>query len=357
MGASMSLSHLRALTDERGVFEHALLDVPRPEHGYCTDDVARALIVVVREAEHSAEQPAEHSAEQPAEQPAERSADLAALTELYLAFLESAVAANGLARNRMDRHGEWVDEPGMGDWWGRLLWALGTAAARAVDARIRTRALRAFHRAAGHDTPHLRTMAFAALGAAEVLAAHPGDRAATNLLRALIKAVPPTPEGSWRWPEQRLAYANASIAEAMISAGSALDDHPAADRGLGLLAFLLTVETVGEHLSVTGSSGRGPGDRAPQFDQQPIEVAALADACARAYRHTGDPSWLSGVDLAWRWFTGDNDTGVPMIDEESGAGFDGLERDGRNENRGAESTLAALSTRQQMRRLAAPVGV
>jgi hypothetical protein len=40
-----------------------------------------------------------------------------------------------------------------------------------------------------------------------------------------------------------------------------------------------------------------------------------------------------------------------MIDENTGAGFDGLQRDGRNENRGAESTLAALSTHQQARRL------
>ena len=48
---------------------------------------------------------------------------------------------------------------------------------------------------------------------------------------------------------------------------------------------------------------------------------------------------------------GDNDASTPMFDPESGAGFDGLETDGRNENRGAESTLAALSTYQQARRL------
>jgi hypothetical protein len=39
-----------------------------------------------------------------------------------------------------------------------------------------------------------------------------------------------------------------------------------------------------------------------------------------------------------------------MFDPEPGAGFDGLEADGRNQNRGAESTLAALSTYQQARR-------
>ena len=39
-----------------------------------------------------------------------------------------------------------------------------------------------------------------------------------------------------------------------------------------------------------------------------------------------------------------------MHDPVSGGGFDGLERFGRNENQGAESTLALLSTLQQARR-------
>ena len=54
---------------------------------------------------------------------------------------------------------------------------------------------------------------------------------------------------------------------------------------------------------------------------------------------------------AWAWFEGDNDSTIAMFDAATGAGFDGLENDGRNENRGAESTLAALSTYQQARRL------
>ena len=40
-----------------------------------------------------------------------------------------------------------------------------------------------------------------------------------------------------------------------------------------------------------------------------------------------------------------------MIDPVSGGGHDGLEADGRNENQGAESTLAMLSTLQQASRL------
>ena len=37
--------HLEALTGELGIMQHARGTVPDPDHGYCTDDVARALVV------------------------------------------------------------------------------------------------------------------------------------------------------------------------------------------------------------------------------------------------------------------------------------------------------------------------
>ena len=41
--------HLLRLTDRVGVLEHAEGVVPRHEHGYCTDDIARGLVVTCRE--------------------------------------------------------------------------------------------------------------------------------------------------------------------------------------------------------------------------------------------------------------------------------------------------------------------
>ena len=41
--------HLHRLTDHIGLLEHAEGIVPRHEHGYCVDDVARGLVVVCRE--------------------------------------------------------------------------------------------------------------------------------------------------------------------------------------------------------------------------------------------------------------------------------------------------------------------
>ncbi|MGH9009214.1 MAG: glycosyltransferase, partial [Acidimicrobiia bacterium] len=66
---------------------------------------------------------------------------------------------------------------------------------------------------------------------------------------------------------------------------------------------------------------------------------------------TGNIGYVAGVNRAVAWFLGDNDTQVPMYDPQTGGGYDGLECDGRNDNQGAESTIALISTLQQGLRL------
>jgi hypothetical protein len=153
------------------------------------------------------------------------------------------------------------------------------------------------------------------------------------------------------WPEARLHYANAALAETMLAAGSLLDEPRWLADGLLMLTWLVDVETAGGHVSVTPVGGWGRGEQRPGFDQQPIEVAALADACALALNLTSHPHWADTIERCARWFEGANDVGVSLMDEAHGGSCDGLERDGRNENQGAESTLAMLSTFQQARRL------
>lgn len=327
----ISYRHLADLSDGRGLFEHALFDVPRRSHGYCLDDVARALVVVMRE---------------PDPGPV-----LQQLGETYLRFVEEAVGPDGLAHNRMDAAGTFTDELSMGDWWGRAVAALGFTVANAPHPSMRIRATRAFLRISQQRPTDVRTAASAVIGAAEVLSVRPSSVAARRLLEDAMAVVPTKTVGGWHWPEERLRYANASLPEAMIAAGDALGDDALVETGLGYLEFLIAAESRAGHLSVTGTAGRGPGELGPFFDQQPIEVATIADASARAYALRGEQRWREGVRRAWGWFVGENDAGVPMFDARTGAGFDGLEAAGRNENRGAESTLAALGTAQHAREL------
>ena len=328
------LTHLRHLTDAGGLYEHADRTTVRRAHGYCVDDVARALVVVMREREHT---------------PAD-----ADLREQYLSFLLLAQAEDGRFRNRRNVDLSWTDRPTVEDCWGRALWGLGTVVAACSDDRLRVAALSGFERGAAWTSPWSRAAAFAALGAAEVLRVEPRHEAAERLLRSAVATIGrPGSSEAWPWPEARLTYANPVLAEALLAAGAALNEPQVVADGLTLLRWLLAVQTRSGHLSVVPASGRGQGDAdEARFDQQPIEVASLADACGRAYDLTGGADWLAAVELCAAWFFGGNDSATVMYDPVSGGGCDGLERSGRNENQGAESTLALLSTLQQARRLA-----
>lgn len=324
--------HLLRMTDHRGTFEHARLADPRREHGYCTDDMARVLVVATR-------QPDSDGA-------------VNGLARVAVQFLNDAQAFAGKCRNRMDEHGRWTDQPAVEDAWGRCLWGLGTAAAHSDVSLIRRLAVIQFERSAAVRSPWSRPMAFAALGAAELLSVEPGHRAARALITDYAAGVArPSADGSWPWPEPRLTYANAVLPEAMIAAGVALEDATLQQRGLDLLSWLIDYETADGHLSPTPAGGRGPGDARPGFDQQPIEISTIADACARASGVDAGAIWPDTVRAAADWFEGVNDAGLRMWDPQTGGGFDGLHADGVNQNQGAESTLAALSTMQQARRL------
>jgi hypothetical protein len=327
-------THLLQLTNERGTFEHADGAEARTEEGYCTDDMARVLVVATREDR--------------------RLPSVRHLAEIALRFLGDAQGFDGDYRNRMDQRGRWRDRRTVEDCWGRSVWALGTAASQSPADWMRQTAVAQFERAARKRSPWPRSMAYAALGAAELLVTRPGHRGARSLLiDAADGMAAPGTDPRWPWPEPRLTYANAVLPEAMVAAGATLDRPALVQQGLDLLGWLLDHETGEGHLSVTPVGGAGPDDTGPRYGQQPIELAALADACARAATLDGDRRWSGGVAAAVDWFHGANDGGHLMLDPATGGGFDGLEAGGPNRNQGAESTLALLSTLQHGRHLVA----
>jgi hypothetical protein len=324
--------HLLRMSDRRGTFEHALCTDPRPDHGYCTDDMARVLVVTTREPDTEGL--------------------VNGLAGLAVRFLNEAQSYSGRCRNRMDNTGRWIDEPSTGDHWGRCIWGLGTAAAHSDVSLVGRLAIIQLERAAQERSTSPRAMAFAALGAAELLAVKPEHDVARKLMTDYVASLAaPNEDKAWPWPEPRLTYANAVLAEAMIAAGTALDNSTLRQRGLDLLGWLVEFETADGHLSPTPVGGRGADDARPGFDQQPIEVATLADACARAAVVDAGAIWPDTVRAAAAWFMGDNDAGQLMWDPETGGGYDGLHADGVNGNQGAESTLAVISTLQHAQRL------
>ena len=165
----VTFEHVLRLSDDVGIFEHAEGSTPRRHLGYCLDDVARALVVVAR---------------QPEPTPL-----LGDLLDRYLTFVLRAQAPDGRCHNRLAIDRRWTDDAGVDDCWGRALWGLGTAAARATDDVVRRCSTEAFALSARWRSRHRRAMTFAALGAAELLAVAPEDPATRALLAAAVRAI------------------------------------------------------------------------------------------------------------------------------------------------------------------------
>lgn len=318
--------HLRTLTDRGGLWEHARFSTARVEHGFCTDDNARALVVVSRQAALSG--------------------GLGDLAATYLGFVLDARTGTGVFRNRRAADGHWQDAVGSDDSQGRAWWGLGTAAHSAPTEWMRRAGASAFATCTTFDSTHLRANAYAALGAAEMLGADPEHAAGRDLLERTSEVIADAARGTIPWPEDRITYDNARLPDALLAAGTVLGDRRLVTVGLRLLEWLVTVETVDNHFSFVPAGGWSIGEPRPGFDQQPIEAWAMADACHRAWIITDDEVWRVRALRAGMWLMGLNDTGMALYDPGTGATFDGLQRESVNENRGGESTLAGIAVLQ-----------
>jgi len=338
----VDFSHLRRLTDETGLLQHARGTVPNREHGYCTDDNARALIVATL------------ATREPA-----RAAGLDDLAVRYLSFLQHAFnRKRRVFRNLMSYDRRWSEPAGSTDSNGRAVWALGVAAAKYPDERLRRMATDLLLESlpALEAATDLRAIAFAALGLAAARTRGMGGSVDELLERLCDRLLAAFAEGagddSWPWPEEVLTYANARLPHALIEAGARAGREGGAAQGLRALEWLVEVQTEDGCFSPVGNRGwyRRGGKRA-RFDQQPIEADAMVAACAAALRATGEAIWGDRAALALRWFLGRNVVGEPLYDAATGGCRDGLGAGGSNENQGAESTLSWLSALLIMRAL------
>jgi len=337
----LKLDHLRHMTDETGMLQHALFTVPNYREGYTTDDNARALMVSTLLEELG-------------------NAEAFELATRYLAFLWYALhAETGRFRNFMDYQRRWLEGSGSDDSHGRALWALGTVLGRSNTPGLQSMAGRAFEQAlpAILDTTSPRAWAFALIGIHEYLRRYSGDRRASQvreeLAGRLLILYQSNRSDAWRWYEDGLTYCNAALPQAMLMCGQWIPNNAMTEAGLESLSWLADLQradVAGGHFVPIGSNGfyqRG-GERA-RFDQQPVEAQAMVSACLEAYRATSDKRWRKEARRAFEWFLGRNDLNLPIYDPTTGGCRDGLHPDRPNENQGAESTLAFLQALLELR--------
>jgi hypothetical protein len=331
----LNLNHLRSLTDDTGLVQHACFTVPDYNEGYATDDNARALILAV-------------SLE---EQGEDASGEAFSLASRYLAFLRHAFnSQEGRFRNFMSYDRRWLETQGSDDCQGRSLLGLGTVIGRSNHPGLRGLAGQLVESAlpaiATLTSP--RAWSFILLGIHEYLKRFAGDRVASNLREVLaerlLECYRRHSSADWPWFEDRLTYCNATLPHALLVCGQAMARDDMVLTSLKALEWLGDLQMAEHgHFVPIGSNGFYPrlGTRA-RFDQQPVEAQTMISACLAAQAGTGESKWGRQAHLAFEWFLGRNDLSLSLYDPATGGCRDGLHSDRLNQNEGAESTLAFL---------------
>ncbi len=338
----VNLSHVRLMTDDTGILQHALFDVPRLQDGYCVDDNARALLLLTLVEEAGTEAPAL----------------VRALATRYLAFVCHAFdESTGRFRNFLSWARGWRDEPASDDSLGRSLWALGTVVGRSSDPGRRGASQSLFQSALA-AVPTLsspRAVAYVLLGLDEHSRAFPND-ARVRALRAtlttrLLEGYRHAGREDWPWFEDRLTYCNARLPQGLLAAATRLGDAEALSVALRALDWLVEehVAPDGTFAPVGTNGFHERGRERAGFDQQPVEACAMVSACLEAHRVTGAARWLEHARWAFQWFLGQNARQAQVYDARTGGCRDGLHADRLNENQGAESTLSFLMALSELR--------
>jgi glycosyltransferase involved in cell wall biosynthesis len=337
------LDHLGRMTDSTGVFQHAVYSLPWFEHGYCTDDNARSLLVTVQLEELN-----EHTPES------------ARIQSAAAAFIHHAWnAQTARFRNFMDFQRRWLEESGSEDSHGRALWALGAVVGRTRQRNLRAWAAALFEQAlpVTENFTSPRAWAFAILGLHEYLRKLDGDllvhRLRLSLAQRLVDLYQLQSTPDWPWYEPILTYDNARLPHALILTGRWTGRQPMLDLGLKTLQWLVRQQTGSDDcFRPIGSNGFWPrGGEKATYDQQPVEATATIGACIEAHATTGDKCWLHQANRAFEWFLGRNDLNLPLYDAANGGTYDGLHPNRVNLNQGAESTLSFLNALAEMKML------
>ena len=346
----VSRRHLDALSTEIGIMQHAQLSQPDPDHGYCTDDVARALLVDLLHQRELGWKAVEASA---------------ARNVRFMA--EAYEPASGRFRNLRREDGRWLDAPSSEDADARALQALAETIASAPPGPVRETALTLFTRAlpGASQVAHLRPLATLVLACdAAAGAGLRGEVAAIGEQagRALWQLFEPTaaaevgqdgPENDavWPWPEDVVTYENELPARALIVGGLRLAKPRMVREGLRVLDWLISAQTApAGHLRTVGNDGWWPrGGPAARFDQQAISTTSLLLAADTAFEATGLARYEDAMEMAYGWFVGRNDARAWVAEPSSGACGDGIGPAGVSRNQGAESTLMWLMALEHMR--------
>ncbi len=348
MQAHLSLQHFRRLMGAYGLYQHADTNNPILSEGYCTDDNARAVQVLVRLIPFLAG--------------AQRK-DARLFLEKCWRFLKEAEQAPGSFINFREANGRWLPrKPESEDMYARVIRCLVELIIHDEDDGRRQEAAQKLEELEGRikSLTAPRAIAETLVALAKLTAA---DKVPPCLAgwqdkgyQALAALWQKNVEQSWQWFEPVMTYANALFPHALVALTKEADKK-IQDNILEASARFLIAATIRENMFIPiGSDGwYAKGGRPATNNQQPIEAGLMFDFLLEYRRYFPERVSVAEVAAPYLWFFGCNTGHVVLADTEAGASYDGLFDLGINDHRGAESMLAYLWTEILLARAPAEV--
>jgi glycosyltransferase involved in cell wall biosynthesis len=328
---SFELDHIKRMTDSTGLIQHAKFGVPNLKEGYCLDDNARALLMVLMAQEQ------------------EKSPLASELLPVYLSYIHYMQNDNGSFRNFLSFSRHFLDEVGSEDSFGRTIWALGYLLGHAPNDTYHEYAREIFLKAAPGFTnlKHIRSIANTMIGISYYMESAPQDIEMKEKLRflsnKLVDEYRKHAAPNWKWFEPVMTYDNAVIPLSLLHAADILKDAAIMKVATESMHFLSSVTLKNGHLSLVGNEEWFAKNSSPSaFAQQPLDAMAMVLMFRKAFEITKNEIYLNNMYTSFMWFLGENDLRLSLYDYESKGCCDGLEKYGVNRNQGAESTLAYL---------------
>jgi hypothetical protein len=326
-----TLVHIKRLTDDTGIVQHAKYGIPNLKEGYCLDDNSRALLMTAMA------------------QNKNKTNDTMSLMPIYLSYIHYMQNDDGSFKNFLSFSRNYLDEIGSEDSFGRTIWALGYLIYSYPKDSYHKLGLEIFNKSLPFfkKLKSIRGIANTILGLSSYLKRFPQDNNSSELMYELtyklINIYNKEKSDKWRWFENILTYDNAIMPLAIFHAAEIFKDKEIIKVAVESSAFLESVTLKSGHLRPIGSNGWYPkGKLRADFAQQSIDVMGMVLMFFKAYEVRKDKKYLDKMFTSYMWYMGKNDLDVPVYDYESGGCFDGLEEYGLNKNQGAESTISYL---------------
>jgi len=326
-----TLAHIRRLTDDTGIIQHAKYGVPNLKEGYCIDDNARALLMVLM-AYNQKKDPLSLE-----------------LLPIYLSYIHYMQNKDGTFRNFLSFKRDYLDEVGSEDSFGRTIWALGYLLGNSPnDAYYQSGKMIFFDAARNFDKlKSLRGIANMIIGVCYYLRTNKSDDSMTEILRKMVYKIIDHYDNEsapdWKWFEPILSYDLGIIPLSLFYSYEFLPEDKILDTAIKSMNFLTSVSMKDGSLSLIGNEKwfRKGGGRS-LYAQQPIDAMAMVLMYYQAFIATKNKEYLNLMFTSFMWFLGENDLRMTLYDFETQGCCDGIEKYGINRNQGAESTLAYL---------------